>query len=147
MSFDISKSRMNSSSTSSSNIENSCCMNNNKRVDFFEDIDVKKNINNKKTLIRKKSVTFSNYNEKDLDMSDIRIINKRVSFKNKSKSIDDTRLMTPGGSMLASNINNNNQDSFESVEVKALKDISTELVNYVMKNAVKIAINEMKASV
>ncbi len=138
---------MNSSSTSSSNIENSCCMNNNKRVDFFEDIDVKKNINNKKTLIRKKSVTFSNYNEKDLDMSDIRIINKRVSFKNKSKSIDDTRLMTPGGSMLASNINNNNQDSFESVEVKALKDISTELVNYVMKNAVKIAINEMKASV
>lgn len=143
------------------------------KITSFEDNDLlmKKIIENntaKKGLARKKSVTFLETKiNQDIDMSEIHIItdsndniisnksnnNSNYEIVNKTivqlrrsslkKQLSYDRILQ--SSNISSFMNKNDMSIIDKQnEMKALQDISAELVNYVLNNAIKIVINERK---
>ena len=117
-------------------------------------------------LFRKKSVQFcGNENIKqDSIMNDVQVINRRTSLinsddnsycntggyiTNRRTSLRKVSLSIQEGKVFDINTlpNNLKQEFFDEQNELALRDMSAELVNYILKNAVKIAIHEIKANV
>jgi hypothetical protein len=72
----------------------------------------------------------------------IHLMNRRCSMRKVSLSIQEGKVFDVN--TLPTNLK---QELFDEQNELALLDMSAELVNYILKNAVKIVINEIKANI
>ena len=104
-----------------------------------------------KDAIRRASLIISNdiinVNNKDNGHNcnndqPIHLTNRRSSMRKVSLSIQEGKVFDIN--TLPSNLK---QEFYDEQNELALRDMSAELVNYILKNAVRIAINEIKANI
>jgi hypothetical protein len=147
-----------------------------KRNESIDELTVDSDtFNNSRHSMRKKSVSFignENVNE-DKIMNDVKVINKDairraslivandnisvnpnnndqpIHLMNRRCSMRKVSLSIQEGKVFDVNTlpTNLKQELFDEQNELALLDMSAELVNYILKNAVKIVINEIKANI
>ena len=166
MNCNVSKSRINFNCNDENSEENDNIVNDSTEKNI--DIDESNQLYNKYEL-RKKSVTFSGgESNQDSSMNDVKVINRRtsvtfsndsknnnasqevvqnsnfrrLSMKKKSFSIEEGKIFDI--SSLPSTIK---QEFIDEQTELALRDTSAELISYIMKNAIKIAITEIKTNI